>query len=53
MVKIMVRLDLSQYTVEQVLELRALRLLSWGEVTAELRTRGISDVQILKYTRAG
>ena len=50
--KVLVRLDLSNYSVDEILELLQMKVLTRSEVELELLGRGISDITILLRTRA-
>lgn len=48
---ILIRLDLSKYTIATVLELYRERIVSKEEVMDELRERGLNELQVLFAVR--
>lgn len=52
MVKIVVRLDLSNYSLQELFNLYRLKVLSTNEVIAEMRNRGMQEIEIIGRIRA-
>lgn len=50
--KVIIRLDLSRYSVEELLDLYSLQILNRDEVMEEMRERGMKDLEIIGRIRA-
>jgi hypothetical protein len=50
--KVLIRLDLSAYSVDELFRLRSLRILSRDEIMEEMRERGIREWEIVERTRS-